>query len=76
MLKLLTLPARCFLELLRGIAEGPGYRDPADPFQRKPETRAPQTDTKWWAGAMPMGKTSIPWWKQKPPTRDAAEGDL
>lgn len=54
MFRLLTLPARCFIEFLRGMADGPGAPIPHDPFPRKPETRRPDADTQWRAGALPM----------------------
>jgi hypothetical protein len=71
MIRLITLPARCLLELLRGMAEGPGYIDPSDPLKRRPDPRPGNPDTDWRAGALPMGKTPVAWWKQKPPARGA-----
>jgi hypothetical protein len=49
-----TLPARCFIELLKGMAEGPGYQDPSDPFRRRPETRQPDSifSSRWRAGPL------------------------
>ena len=46
----LALPFACLRELLRGLAEGPGYIDPSDPFPRKPEPRPDNPDPRWRAG--------------------------
>lgn len=62
MIHLFTLPARCLLELLRGMAEGHGYIDPSDPFPRRPERKPESPDTDWRAGALPMKKPG-PWHK-------------